>query len=59
VTGGLPTAVLISFWATALVTLAWMIRGVREYRRTGRGTWLWLGVLMGVSLGVAFSRYPR
>jgi hypothetical protein len=53
------TAVLISFLVTALFLVGWMIWGVREYRRTGRAMWLWLGVLMGVSLLMAFLRYPR
>ena len=57
--GDLPTAVRISFLLTGLVMLGWMIWGIREYRRTGRATWLWLGVLMGVSLVMAFLRYPR
>jgi hypothetical protein len=59
VTEGLPTAVLVSFLATAAVLLGWMVWGIREYRRTGRATWLWLGVLMAVSLVAAFLRYPR
>jgi hypothetical protein len=59
VTEGLPTAVQISFLVTGVVLLGWMIWGIREYRRTGRATWLWLGVLMAVSLVAAFLRYPR
>jgi NADH:ubiquinone oxidoreductase subunit H len=59
VTDGLPTAVLVSFLVTALFLDGWMIWGVREYRRTGRAMWLWLGILMGVSLLAAVLRYPR
>lgn len=56
---GLPTAVRASLLVTGLVLVGWMVWGVREYRRTGRATWLLLGVLMGVSLLVAVSRFPR
>jgi hypothetical protein len=59
VTLGVPTAVAISFLVTALVLVGWMIWGIREYRRTGRAMWLWLGILMGVSLLAAVLRYPR
>ena len=57
--GDLPTAVRISFLVSGLVMVGWMVWGIREYRRTGRATWLWLGVLMAVSLVTAFLRYPR
>ena len=56
---GVPTAVAISFVVTALVLVGWMIWGIREYRRTGKAMWLWLGVLMAASLLAAFLRYPR
>jgi hypothetical protein len=56
---GLPTAVLISFVATALVLVGWMVFGVVQYRRTGKSTWLWLGALMALSLVSAFLAYPR
>jgi hypothetical protein len=59
VTLGVPTAVAISFLVTALVLVGWMIWGIREYRRTGKAMWLWLGVLMAASLAAAFLRYPR
>jgi hypothetical protein len=57
--GDLPTAVQISLAATGLVLLGWMAWGFREYRRTGRATWLWLGVLMAVSMLVVLARFPR
>lgn len=56
---GMPASVAISFLVTGLVLIGWMIFGFREFRRTGRATWLWLGVLMGVSLLVGFLRFPR
>ncbi|HYN56618.1 MAG TPA: hypothetical protein VES03_05405 [Motilibacterales bacterium] len=56
---GLPTAVLISFLATGLFLVGWMVFGVIQYRRTGKATWLWLGVLMAVSLAMAILRFPR
>jgi hypothetical protein len=59
VTLGVPTAVAISFLGTALFLVGWMIWGIREYRRTGKAMWLWLGVLMAASLVGAFLRYPR
>jgi purine-cytosine permease-like protein len=49
-------SVTASIVVTALVLAVWMIVGIREYRRTGRATWLWLGVLMAVSLAVAALR---
>ncbi len=54
----LPTAVAISFAVTAGFLVGWMLWGIREYRRTGRAHWLWLGALMAVSLVAAFLRYP-
>ena len=54
-----PTAVAISFLVTALVLVGWMVWGIREYRRTGKAMWLWLGILMAGSLLAAFLRYPR
>ena len=56
---GVPTAVAISFLVTALFLVGWMIWGIREYRRTGKAMWLWLGVLMAGSLLAAFLGYPR
>ncbi len=43
------TAVQISLLVTGLVMLAWLVWGVREYRRTGQATWLWMSVLLGIS----------
>ena len=51
-----PASVTASIVVTALVLAVWMVLGFREYRRTGRATWLWLGVLMAVSLAVAALR---
>jgi hypothetical protein len=59
VTLGVPTAVAISFLVTALFLVGWMIWGIREYRRTGKAMWVWLGILMAASLLGAFLRYPR
>jgi hypothetical protein len=59
VTQAVPTTVAISFLVTGLFLVGWMVWGYREYRRTGRAQWLWLGALMGVSLVVSFTRYPR
>ncbi len=56
---GVPTSVQISFAVTALFLVGWMIWGVRQYRRTGQATWLWLGVLMGIALVSGYARYPR
>lgn len=56
---GVPTSVTISFLVCGLLLVGWMVFGLREYRRTGRATWLLLGVLMGVSLLVGFLRFPR
>ncbi|MGB8021564.1 MAG: hypothetical protein WCF04_10085 [Candidatus Nanopelagicales bacterium] len=50
---GLLTAIMLF---TAVVIVAWIIWGVREYRRTGRPQWLWMAVLMLVSLFVTWSR---
>jgi len=51
--------VMISFVVAGLFLVGWMAFGFREYRRTGRATWLLLGVLMGVSLLAGFLRFPR
>jgi hypothetical protein len=59
VTEGLPTSVVISFAVTGLFLVGWMVFGVVQYRRTGKATWLWLGVLMALSLVMAFVRFPR
>ena len=56
---GLPTAVQISFLVSGLFLVGWMVWGVRQYRRTGQATWLWLGALMAISLVGAIARYPR
>ncbi len=56
---GLPASVMISFVVAGLFLVGWMAFGFREYRRTGRATWLLLGVLMGVSLLAGFLRFPR
>lgn len=55
---GLPTAVAISLLVTGLVSLAWLVWGIREYRRTGRAQWLWMSILLGVSVVVVLARYP-
>jgi purine-cytosine permease-like protein len=55
----MPASVTISFLVAGVVLVGWMVFGFREYRRTGRATWLLLGVLMGVSLLVGFLRFPR
>ena len=53
------TYVTISYLLTGLVLLGWMVFGFVHYRRTGNATWLWMGVLMGVSLVSAFLAYAR
>ncbi len=55
----MPTSVMISFLVTGLVMLGWLIWGIREYNRTGKATWLWMAVLLGISLVFGFMRYPR
>jgi hypothetical protein len=55
---GLPTGIWISGAVTAIVLVGWTAWGFREYRRTGRATWLWLGALMAISLVVALTRLP-
>ena len=55
----MPAAVKISFLVSGLLMLAWLIWGVREYKRTGKATWLWMSVLLGVSLLMAFLNYQR
>jgi purine-cytosine permease-like protein len=55
----MPASVTISFLVAGVVLVGWMVFGFREYRRTGRATWLLLGVLMGVSLLAGFLRFPR
>jgi hypothetical protein len=57
--GSVPTSVLVSFLLTGLVLVGWMVFGFIQYKRTGKGTWLWLGVLMGVSLISGFLSYAR
>ena len=52
-------SVLISYLVTGLFLLGWMVFGFVHYRRTGNATWLWLGVLMGVSLVSAFLGIAR
>ncbi len=56
---GLPTAALISFLVTGLFLVGWMVFGVVQYRRTGKANWLWLGVLMAVSLATVIMNFPR
>ena len=58
-TEGLSTSVVVSFLVTGLFLVGWMVLAVVQYRRTGTATWLWLGALMGLSLGAAFVRFPR
>ena len=55
----MPAAVKISFLVSGLLMLAWLIWGVREYKRTGKATWLWMSVLLGVSLLMAVLNYQR
>lgn len=57
--GDVPTAVKISFLVTGLLMIGWLIWGIREYNRTGKATWLWMSVLLGVSLVMAFLNYQR
>lgn len=44
---------------TGLVMLAWIIWGVRQYLRTRQPMWLWMVVLMFLSLTVALSGMLR
>jgi hypothetical protein len=53
------TSVLISYLLTGLFLVGWMVFGFVHYRRTGNATWLWLGVLMGVSLVSALIGLAR
>lgn len=44
------TAVMLSYIVTGVIMAAWIVWGIREYRRTGRAQWLWMACLLGVSL---------
>lgn len=56
-TQDVPAGVWISLAVTGLLMLAWIVWGVREYRRTGRATWLWMAVVLGVGLVVSVGRW--
>jgi heme A synthase len=49
-------AILAIVLVTGAVMLGWIIWGFREYRRTGRAQWLWMGVVMLVGLVVSLGR---
>lgn len=53
------TAVTISFLVSGVLMLAWLVWGVREYRRSGNVQWLWMAALLGVSLLVMLSQLSR
>jgi len=55
----LQTSVAISFLVTGLFLVGWMVFGFVQYRRTGNATWLWLGVIMAISMVSAFLGYAR
>jgi uncharacterized membrane protein HdeD (DUF308 family) len=44
------TAITVTYVVTGAFMVAWIFWGLREYQRTGRPQWLWMAVLLGVSL---------
>ena len=53
------TGVTISLIVSGLVMVAWIVWGVREFRRTGNAQWLWMAVLLGISFLVVLSQLSR
>jgi hypothetical protein len=42
-----------------VIIVAWVIWGVREYRRTGRTVWLWMAAVMAIGLGSTIAGVMR
>lgn len=53
------TAVTISLVVSGLLMAAWVVWGVRQYRRTGELQWLWMAALLCVSFLVVLSQLAR
>ncbi len=54
---GQGVAILVSVLLTGIIMVAWIVWGVREYRRTGSPQWLWMAALLSVSILVMLSTY--
>ncbi len=49
----------IGLLITGLVMLAWIVWGFRQYRRTNRGHWLYMSLLLGFGLLMMLVNYGR
>lgn len=55
----MPKSAYVVLIVTAMVGLAWLVWGVREYQRTGRTQWLWLAGVLLLSVIAMFSQMQQ
>ena len=51
--------VTLSFVISGVLMIGWVFWGVREYRRTGSLMWLWMAVMLTISLLVMLGQLAR
>ena len=51
--------VTITFVISGVLMIGWAVWGIRQYRSTGALMWLWMSLMLGVSLLVTLSQLAR